>query len=304
MKKFKEIATGAIITVINVDESNDLAIMDNGNRINFSTLIDKSSYREFDGINESYTNNNNTVMSNNNNNISELDDTSRYNSLLNNIKNINTSVIHDVPGGDITQVSVKSSVYDSDSVANRLGVNNQHNTPILNPIPHDSMDIEQNLIRKAQAAEANRVAALNKQNELLSQFMDDDISNIAATSQPNIHQNTSIPEYDNHGNIINQPNNNHSTHVVNHNNNYNAPINNDNSYTSLLKNIKKTKAHKLVLKYDVMIPDKAVLKMFDESFDISIIDILTDEYFNNIINDRELFREQIKTALNEYVSKK
>lgn len=296
MKKFREIATGNVITVVNVDKVNDLAIMDNGNKINWNALIDDSQYREVNDINESYNKNNNVVMSDN---VVNFDDNSRYNSLLSNIKNINTSIIQDDPNAGKAQVSV-NSVFDSDSVVNRMRMNqpSQQTTTSYN------IDDEQAILRKAEQAEAKRIAALHKQNELLSKFVDEeDIANFnsvsVSTQQPTQHINSFIPEYDNYGNIINQP---PSVVIQPTTMQHNQPS--ESAYSTLLKNIKKTKSHTLNLKYTVQIPDKSVLKMLNESFEVSIIDILTEEYFNNIINDKELIREQLKSALNDYISSK
>ena len=71
----------------------------------------------------------------------------------------------------------------------------------------------------------------------------------------------------------------------------------------MIKNIKKTVPHDILIKYEVMIPEKSLIEILDDSFDVSIVDILVEEYYNKVINDKETLKEKIREHIESYVKK-
>lgn len=64
----------------------------------------------------------------------------------------------------------------------------------------------------------------------------------------------------------------------------------------------KTDKFNINIKIEEMIPNKTLIKMWEESSDISMIDYLADEMFNKLMRNPEVIKEQIKDKLKNTIN--
>lgn len=70
-----------------------------------------------------------------------------------------------------------------------------------------------------------------------------------------------------------------------------------NPLLELVKQAKKVNKFKANIPMESMLPKYDLIKMFEESYDLSIIDILADEMIDKLIEDRESLRDKIKAEI-------
>jgi hypothetical protein len=74
-------------------------------------------------------------------------------------------------------------------------------------------------------------------------------------------------------------------------------ISNDNPMSVMFKGFKRVKEFKCKIEISEMIPNYELIKMFEDGYEMSIIDFLTDEILNKVASDPNLLRKEIKKNL-------
>ena len=73
---------------------------------------------------------------------------------------------------------------------------------------------------------------------------------------------------------------------------------------SMFKNVKRNLDFKINLKIDGKIPRLDFIEMMEDSYDVSIIDYLADEFTNKILNDPSIIRNKVKDEIKSMIDKK
>lgn len=69
----------------------------------------------------------------------------------------------------------------------------------------------------------------------------------------------------------------------------------------MFSKVKRTSKFSLNVKLDEKIPKKEFMKMWEESYEVSIIDYLIDEFTEKLLKDPKMIKEQLKEALYKYI---
>jgi type III secretion system FlhB-like substrate exporter len=255
-KTFKNNKTGETIKVI--DSFENIAILENKQKIDVRTLMDSNQYTEQIDPNQFFNNQ------------------GAYNSLFEKIKTIPTNHINDDDDGNI-KVN-PSTTYDSfGPVSNESAI-----------IMTTEEDEKAELARK-YGVNPNPIEATSRQNEAFAKLLGEDAENELPTiARPVVNEpvqrieiNRDIPEQ-----------------------NYNPVQQVTSVEDPILTMFKRTKRN-VEFKINVEISDKIprldFIEMMEDSYEISMIDFLADEFTNKILQDPSTIRETIKSKIKQLV---
>lgn len=279
--KIFESVNGDEVKVNNVE--GNIAHLNNGNRIAIERLLDSSYYNE--SIDPE-------VFSSKENNF--------YSFLGNQIRNIDTNVVGDLDTG--TKVNMTNPVESHEQAQASLRGE-------YTPSSDNYEEIER---RKREIAEnaANISKSINNSNSKLKEYTDEDDKedsfvvnrNLEGATfegskrpvQPTEPRETSVTMYDENNKVnakIDNINENENTRVVKKQD----PI------YEMFSQVKRSTNFSLNVKLNEKIPRKDFLKMWEESYEVSIIDFLVDEFTNKLLNDPTMIRDQLTEALKNHV---
>lgn len=247
-KAFKNNVTGEVVRVI--DSFENIAILENKQKIDVRTLMDPNKYTE-DIDPASFFNNQGA-----------------YNALAEKIKNIPTSAIRDEDEGPVMSIDAS---YNSDfgPVSNESAV-----------IMSSEEDEKAELMRKYGAVVDNSDAVMRQQesfSRLLSDETEEPVTQVVVNNQPVV--NNTQP--------VHQP-----------------PVQRIEVEDPIITMFKRTKRN-VNFNVNVEISDKIprldFIEMMEDSYEISMIDFLADEFTNKILSDPTQIRETIKNKIKQLV---
>lgn len=260
-KSFKDNTTGEIIRVI--DSFDNIAILENKQRVDVRRLMDSNLYTEqIDAKNFFNTQ-------------------SAYNSLAEKIKSIPMENIIDDDG--------KAEVTIRDGVS-LPGTNES-------AIIVSSLDDERAELAKKYGVIDNK-SSMQTQNEAFSKLLDED-------ELPRIQQPNQV--------IIDEPKVQHieaqrenDTNKVLHLNNLSIQpptirVEAVDPITSMFKGVKRNVNFKMSVEISNKIPRLDFIEMMEDSYEVSIIDFLAEEFTQNILKDPSKIKEIIKDRIKKIV---
>jgi hypothetical protein len=203
-----------------------------------------------------------------------FDSQNTYNAFAQQIKSIPMDKIpEDNRGGDSISQAIRSS--NPDFYQN---VNNE--SAVIMADPEDEIE---ELKRKYGATSVDD--SLRRQNEVFSRILED--------PQQGVENTTPIPE-----------NNDRRMDTFQ---NQEPPIQRievQDPVITMFKNVKRNNEFKINLKIDGKIPRLDFIEMMEDSYEISIIEYLADEFTNNLLKDPSIIRDRIVNEIKSMIDKK
>jgi hypothetical protein len=203
-----------------------------------------------------------------------------YGSLASQLSNINTENMSDYvdPGASIKMIDP----VESHSEAQRKYNQQSSNTAT-------SEDYEQLEAKRREMAErANNMGNII-QNNPLAEFVDESDQ----PTQINVNRNLEGVVDETTKKTVQ---NNSSTKV----NDSRRTMQSDPVF-EMFKNVKRKSPFSMSLKISEKIPTKDFIKMWEDNYEMSIIDFLADEFLDKLLRDREAVKQQIREALEKKV---
>jgi len=278
-KTFKNKITGDSFTII--DQYQNVAITSNKEKIDVNLL---SNDKLFIPVK------NNTVQTMNENfefpkkqkeDIVDpnrfFDDQNTYNTFADKIKNVDLSKIPDDENKSLNTISsnIPSSYGDLPVATNESAI-----------IMSDPEDEIEEIKRKYGATSVDD--SVRRQNEVFSRILDPEPNRPEV--QSNVQQVEAKREYV-------EPQQTYVEHPI-------QRIEVQDPIISMFKNVKRNLDFKINLKIDGKIPRLDFIEMMEDSYDISIIDYLADEFTNKILSDPSIIRNKVKDEIKSMIDKK
>ena len=272
-KIYTEIATGNTVRVL--DNFEDIVILDNKEKVKSTRLLDKRFYEEFIDPTNFFSN------------------PSIYDTLASKIKNINTEQLSD-------DDSVSESVVVSTDGNNQFRPASNESAAIYDDPEEEKRILEQRALEYARSTANSASNNANKQAALLAKYADEEAEGIVAPNfkvvEPVVSENKTSVTVNNveqvqvSKTVIQPPSNQKeiSTQV--------DPI------TQMFKNVKRNVDFNIKIQVDNKIPRLDFIEMMEDSYDISIIDFLADEFTEKILNDPSYIKEIIKKEISKMLS--
>lgn len=260
-KKFRNNKTGEVVTVISTFEN--IAILENKQKTTVGELMNPSIYTEEIDPSSFFSNQ------------------SAYNILAEKIKTIPTHMIKDDEPGQV--VNVEPS-YNS----------NSQFAPTINEsavVMTTEEDERAELARKYGVSE-DSTQSLQRQNEAFARILGDDDGEL-----PQVPVRT----YDEQP-VQRVEVNREVLSTVNHNN---APVQQqvqiEDPIITMFKRTKRSVDFKVTVDISDKIPRLDFIEMMEDSYEVSMIDYLSEEFTNKILNDPSLIKESIKSKIKHLV---
>jgi hypothetical protein len=278
-KTFKNKITGESFTII--DQYQNVAITSNKEKIDVNIL---SNDKIFVPVK------NNTVQTMNENfefpkkqkeDIVDpnrfFDNQNTYNAFADKIKNVDLSKIPD----------------DENKSLNMLTSNITNESAIIMADPEDEVE---EIKRKYGATSVDD--SVKRQNEIFSKILDPE------SNQANVQQVEAKREFVEPQQTYVEP---QQTYVEPQQTYVEPPIQRievQDPIISMFKNVKRNLDFKINLKVDGKIPRLDFIEMMEDSYDISIIDYLADEFTNKILSDPSIIRNKVKDEIKSMIDVK
>ena len=274
-KKFKNRLTGEVFTII--DQYQNIAITSDKQKIDVNLLSNDKLFTPVkNSVNESFSlpKTKEDIVDPN----KFFDDQSIYNTFADKIKNVDLSKLQD----DNRNPDI------SKSINNNLALSNE--SAIIMSDPEDEV---QELKRKYGASSVDE--SVRRQNETFARILD---------PQPEQPQEPIINNTTNNTNNIQQP---EIREYVEPDKKYSEPIQRfevQDPVITMFKNVKRNTEFKINLKVDGKIPRLDFIEMMEDSYEISIIEYLADEFTDNILRNPSIIRNKIMEEIKSMIDKK
>lgn len=256
-KVFRDNKTGETVKVISSFEN--IAILENRNKIDVRTLMDTSRYTEDTPYVDpsSFFNNQ-----------------SAYNALAEKIKTISTDGIIDEDLASKFGSEVRPAIEESAIIMS------------------SEEDERAELARKYGAVEDN--SATIRQHEAFSKILDEDEMPPIPQVQTRVVDEPPVQRFDINGH-----------EQVEEGRAYIQPpvqrVQVDDPITSMFRNVKRNVSFKMNVEISNKIPRLDFIEMMEDSYEISIIDFLAEEFTNNLLSEPEKVKEMIKDRIKQIV---
>lgn len=253
-KVFKNTKTGELIKVI--DSFENIAILENKQKIDVRTLMDSNQYTEEIDPNNFFNNQ------------------GAYNILADKIKNIPTHLIKD----------------ENDNVSVNINNNNSEFYPNSNEsaIVMTTEEDEKAELARKYGASLDNTNTLRKQNDafakILGENAEDELPQINTVTDTFV-DNTNVQRVE-----VNRPEPQPIQRVE-----VEDPI------ITMFKRTKRNVEFKVNVEISDRIPRLDFIEMMEDSYEISMIDFLADEFTNKILQDPSQIRETIKNRIKQLV---
>ena len=275
-KIFKNKLTGDTFTI--VDQYQNVAITSNKEKVNTALLQNNNIFEEvssMSGVNESFTTRKVEDVIDPNN---FFDNQRTYDVFAEKIKSVDMSKIKDDSyGGDNSNVNI--------NLPNDFRPSSNDSAVIMS----DPEDEIAELKRKYGATSVDD--SLRRQNEVFSKILEEPSEN-QSEEQPYVP--VQLPEQQNNRqnlmNIQNEP-----------------PIQRievQDPVIGMFRNVKRNTEFKINLKVDGKIPRLDFIEMMEDSYEVSIIEYLADEFTNNLLRDPSIIRNKIISEIKSLIDKK
>jgi hypothetical protein len=276
-KTFKNRVTGDIITII--DQYQNVAITSNKEKINTGLLLNESLFTPVkqNNINESMSVNNNKNTQDYIDPKQFFDSQVTYNAFAETIKKTDLSKIKDEDG---TEINLNSSYKGMPVATNESAV-----------VFSDPQDEIEELKRKYGATTVSD--SVRQQNETFARILEPE------TQQSQQNFESSISEQ-----RVNDLEKNNFQKVQQDFQRPQVVENSNDPITTMFRNVKRNLDFKVNLKIDGKIPRLDFIEMMEDSYEISIIDFLAEEFTNKLLSDPSIIRNKIKDEINNMIQKK
>ena len=253
-KVFKNNSTGNAVKVI--DSFENIAILENKQKIDVKTLMDTNQYTE--QIDPS----------------SFFNNQGAYNILAEKIKNIPTHMIQDEEGS--VQIQSASNYDEFGPASNESAI-----------VMTTEEDEKAELARKYGVSIDNN-NSLQKQNEAFAQILGDDADELPQVPKVSIHeQQVQRVEV--------------KRDEVEEHKAPNQRIEIEDPIITMFKRTKRNVEFKVSFEISDKIPRLDFIEMMEDSYEISMIDFLADEFTNKILQDPTMIKETIKNKIKQLV---
>jgi hypothetical protein len=256
-KVFRDNQTGKTVKVISSFEN--IAILENRDKIDVRTLMDTSKYTEDNSFVDPSSFFNNQVA---------------YNALAEKIKTISTDGIIDEDLASKFGSEVRPAIEES---------------AIIMSSEEDEIA---ELARKYGAVEDN--SATIRQHEAFSKILDEDEMPPIPQVQTRVIDEPPVQRFDINGH-----------EQVEEGREYIQPpvqrVQVDDPITSMFRNVKRNVSFKMNVEISNKIPRLDFIEMMEDSYEISIIDFLAEEFTNNLLSEPEKVKEMIKDRIKQIV---
>lgn len=254
-KKFTNLQTDQVVTINEV--FSDIAILDNGDRIAVQRLLDTKYFEEYIDP-SSFFNNNNS-----------------FNILAEKIKSIPDEVLQKLPERDSPRI-------DSYDVSQESAI-----------IQADPEEEKRILMEKARQMTADNVVnSLQKQNEMFSEFLEDDEDGFIVTRPEPKEVQQPVQSFNQ------QP-------IATQVKNFQAPepvrIEVEDPIITMFRGVKRKEEFSVDIKIEDIIPRLDFIEMLEDSYELSIIDFLSNEFTNKLLSDPEKIKKIIGSKIREMV---
>jgi hypothetical protein len=278
---------GGSVTVASVD--GDVAILENQQRVNIDTLMNTGEFTESIDM---------TLYTGGLKKGTGL----ATSSIINSARGIPDNVLENIDSQNQQGTSVKQiGVVETHKSAQGDNYERASNSS------DDPRKVEE-LRQKAITLYKESEEAVQRQTNSINQYLDDGdkVSFVSKNndefvpgSQVNIDgtidDKQRISQTPDSNLINNDYQNNHNQNNHNQNSQYIRKV--DNPMTVMFKGFTRVPEFKCMLEINEMIPNLEMMRMFEDSYDLSIIDHFTDEILNKVSNDPNLLRSEIKKSL-------
>lgn len=270
-KVFKNKLTGDTFSI--VDQYQNVAITSNKEKVNTSLLQNNNIFEEVvpGTINESFSRKNEESIDPRN----FFDNQRTYDVFAEKIKNVDMS-------------KIKDDGYTNDVTMNLPGNFNPSTNDSAVVMSDPEYEIEE-LKRKYGAVSVDD--SLRKQNEVFSKILEEPSEN----SQQDAYVPVQLPE---------QQNNRQNIMSVQQNEPPIQRIEVQDPVIGMFKNVKRNLDFKINLKIDGKIPRLDFIEMMEDSYEVSIIEYLADEFTNNLLKDPSIIRNKIISEIKSQIEKK
>lgn len=271
-KSYKNRVTGDIVTII--DQYQNVAITSTKEKINTSLLANESLFTP--------VKNNNINESMNTNNKSQdfvdpkqfFDSQKTYNAFADTIKKTDLSKIRDEEG---TEINLNSNY-------NNMPVSTTESAVIFSD-PNDEIE---ELKRKYGATTVSD--SVRQQNETFAKIL-----------EPEAQEQPVAPSQITRQEVIQNITQNNTEYTRTQQQSF--EVTND-PVTSMFRNVKRNLDFKFNLKIEGKIPRLDFIEMMEDSYEISIIDFLAEEFTNKLLSDPSIIRNKVKDEINSMIQKK
>jgi hypothetical protein len=267
-KTYKNRVTGDTFTIIDVYQN--IAITDKKEKINTSILANERLFAPLSNQNTS------TMNEDRNYKVDSVDPNKFFNNQ--NIYNEFADKIKKIPLEDLPKESTITDNVNS-SILKDINVSNE--SAIILSDPQDEIE---ELKRKYGATSIDE--NLKKQNEIFSRYFEDEQSQPTQPTQQK--EESKFLKEQNMSTFENIEAPVHRIEVVD-------PI------ISMFKNVKRNIDFKIDFKVEGKIPRIDFIEMMEDSYDISIIDFLAQEFAEKLLNDPQILISKIKSEIKRLV---
>jgi hypothetical protein len=269
-KVFKNKLTGDTFTI--VDQYQNVAITSNKEKVNTSLLQNNNIFEEVVSgtINESFTRKTDDPIDPRN----FFDNQRTYDVFAEKIKNVDMS-------------NIKDEQFTNDSTMNLPGNFRPSNDESAVIMSDPEYEIEE-LKRKYGAVSVDD--SLRKQNEVFSKILE---------PNENQQQDPYVPVQ-----LSEQQNNRQNIMNIQQNEPPIQRIEVQDPVIGMFKNVKRNTDFKINLKIDGKIPRLDFIEMMEDSYEVSIIEYLADEFTNNLLKDPSIIRNKIINEIKSQIEKK
>lgn len=279
--KLFEDLSGTVVSVKNVD--GNIAHLDSGQRIAIERLLDHSFYNEYIDPN---------TFANKESNF--------YTFLGNQIKGIDVNSV----GTKDVGVQINSSIPVVESHASAQASLRGEFTP-----SHDDFDEIERKKREMAENAANIGRRIENSNNKLKSLLGEDDSDVMEIPvnrnldgvvmegnktpiQPSEPRETSVTMYDENMSLENKVTQTQVSQPI---------VSQEDPIYKMFSQVKRSTNFSLNVKLIEKIPRKDFMKMWEDSYEVSIIDYLVDEFTNKLLNDPTMIRDQLREALKVHV---
>ena len=282
-KTYKNRVTGDIFKIIDVYQN--VAITSNKEKINTNMLTDDKFFIPVSSppksINESMR--------------TPKDDSVDPNKFFSNQTTYNAFA------DQIKRIPMEKIPYENDSNSLRMP-DSYSNLPVATNesaiIMSDPEDEVEELKRKYGAVSVDN--SIRRQNETFAKFLEDP----QETQTDNI-QRVEVSR-DNNPEPVSYQNENKTNYMNQFQNDNQAPVQRVEAVdpiTQMFKNVKRNTNFNLNIKITGKIPRLDFIEMMEDSYDVSIIEFLADEFTRNILNDPSVIRDKVISEIKSMIEK-
>jgi len=259
-KLFKNNNTGELIKVI--DSFENIAILENKQKIDVRTLMDPNQYTEQIDPNNFFNNQ------------------GAYNILADKIKNIPTHLIKDENDNINLNADINNDFYP-----------NSNESAIVMTTEED----EKAELARKYGASIDNTNTLKRQNDAFAKILGDtdELPEVQEFNQVNVN----IPEVEVQRVEVQREDIKENTRQQTNVNNQVA----DDPIITMFKKTKRNVEFKVNFDFNDKIPRLDFIEMMEDSYETSMIDFLADEFTNKILKDPSIIRETIKSKIKQLV---